>query len=82
MLRNRTFKLWEAAGCPRRGQRPEEDAPPAIRAGRAIPRYNDDPPLAGDQGAVEERCLYAGKGCKAIEDVPTAADMLDRLAPR
>ena len=82
VLRNRTFELWEAAGCPGRGQRPGEDAPPATRAGRAVPRYNDDPPLAGDEGAVGEMCLYAGEGCGAIEDVPTAAELLDRLVPR
>ncbi len=29
-----------------------------------------------------EMCLYAGQGCSAIEDVPTVAVLLDRLAPR
>jgi NAD(P)H-dependent flavin oxidoreductase YrpB (nitropropane dioxygenase family) len=82
VLRNRTLELWEAAGCPARGHRPGEESPPAVRAGRAIPRYDDSPPLWGDEGAVGEMCLYAGEGCGAIDDVPTVAQLLDRLAPR
>jgi NAD(P)H-dependent flavin oxidoreductase YrpB (nitropropane dioxygenase family) len=82
VLRNRTLELWEAAGCPARGRRPGEQSPPAVREGRAIARYDDSPPLAGDEGSVGEMCLYAGEGCGAIDDVPTAAQLLDRLAPR
>jgi nitronate monooxygenase len=82
VLRNPTLERWEAAGCPGRGHRPGEESPPATRAGRSIARYDDAPPLAGDEGAVGEMCLYAGAGCGAIADVPTAARLLDRLAPR
>jgi nitronate monooxygenase len=82
VLRNPTFERWEAAGCPPRGRRPGEGSPPAVRAGRPIPRYDDSPPAAGDEGAVHEMCLYAGQGCSAIEDVPTVAVLLDRLTPR
>ena len=53
-----------------------------VRAGTAIPRYGDAPPLAGDTGAVGEMCLYAGAGCTAIDDVPTAAELIDRLRGR
>ena len=49
------------------------------RAGAAIPRYDDAPPLAGDSGAIGEMCLYAGAGCAAIGDVPTAAELVERL---
>jgi nitronate monooxygenase len=82
VLRNPTFERWEAAGCPPRGRRPGEQSPPAVRAGRPIPRYDDNPPAVGDEGAVDEMCLYAGEGCSAIDDVPTVAVLLDRLAPR
>ena len=82
VLRNRTLECWEEAGCPAPGRRPGEDSPPARRAGTAIPRYGDAPPLAGDTGAVDEMCLYAGAGCAAIDDVPTAAELIDRLRGR
>jgi nitronate monooxygenase len=80
VLRNATLERWEAAGCPAPGRRPAEDAPPALRAGVPIARYDDAPPLAGDVGDVGEMCLYAGEGCDAIDDVPSAAELVDRLA--
>ena len=50
-----------------------------MRAGTAIARYEDAPPLAGDSGAIAEMCLYAGAGCAGIGDVPTAAELVERL---
>ncbi len=82
VLRNGTLERWEEAGCPPPGRRPGEDSSPARRAGTAIPRYGDAPPLAGDTGAVHEMCLYAGAGCAAIDDVPTATELIDRLRGR
>jgi nitronate monooxygenase len=84
VLRNATFERWERAGCPGPGRRPGEDDALATRAGTgtAITRYDDSPPLAGDEGAVDEMCLYAGEGCGAIDDVPAVAELLDRLDPR
>jgi nitronate monooxygenase len=79
VLRNATLERWEAAGCPAPGRRPGDDAPPAVRAGKAIARYDDAPPLAGDAGAVGEMCLYAGTGCSAIDDAPAVAELIDRL---
>jgi nitronate monooxygenase len=82
VLRNLTLERWEDAGCPARGRRPGDGDVVAMRAGTPIARYDDSPPLAGDDGAVEEMCLYAGEGCDAIEDVPAVADLFDRLDPR
>jgi nitronate monooxygenase len=82
VLRNDTLGRWEDAGCPPPGRRPGEQSAVAFRAGAAIARYADDPPLQGDEGAVGEMCLYAGAGSDAIEDVPTAAELVDRLDPR
>jgi nitronate monooxygenase len=79
VLRNDTFERWEEAGCPAPGRRPGEDSPPAMRAGTAIARYHDTPPLVSDSGAVGEMCLYAGAGCAAIDDVPAAAELVERL---
>lgn len=80
VLRNRTLERWEEAGCPAPGRRPGEASPPAFRAGAPIARYDDSPPLAGDAGAVDEMCLYAGAGCAAIGDIPTVAELIARLA--
>jgi nitronate monooxygenase len=82
VLRNGTLERWEQAGCPAPGRRPDEVAALARGARGDIARYDDSPPLAGDEGAVGEMCLYAGAGCGAIEDVPTAAELVDRLDPR
>ena len=82
VLRNVTLERWEDAGCPAPGRRPGEGDPPATRGGVPIARYDDREPLAGDEGAIEEMCLYAGEGCDAIEDVPAVAALLDRLDPR
>lgn len=79
VLRNDTLERWEEAGCPGPGRRPGEDSSPATRAGVAIARYDDAPPLLGDSGAVGEMCLYAGAGCAAIDDVPPAAELVARL---
>ena len=70
VLRNATLERWEEAGCPPPGRRPGEESPPAVRAGTAIARYEDAPPLVGDSGAIGEMCLYAGAGCAGIDDVP------------
>ena len=62
------------------GRRPGEGDVLATRAGAAIERYSDDPPVTGDEGAIDEMCLYAGEGCGAIEDLPPVAELLERLA--
>jgi nitronate monooxygenase len=82
VLRTLTLERWEDAGCPARRRRPGDGDVVATRAGTPIARYDDSPPLAGDVGAIEEMCLYAGEGCDAIDDVPAVADLLDRLDPR
>jgi nitronate monooxygenase len=81
VLRNATLQRWEDAGCPAPGRRPDETETLARRADLAIPRYDDREPLAGDEGAIAEMCLYAGAGCGAIGDVPTAAELIARLDP-
>ena len=81
-LRNETLVRWEAAGCPAPGDRPDEQPALARRAGATIARYEDNPPLVGDEGAISEMSLYAGAGCGAIDDVPTAGELVDRLDPR
>ena len=80
LLRTHQIERWEGAGCPGPGRRPGEGEVLATRAGAAIARYSDDPPVTGDEGAIDEMCLYAGEGCAAIEDLPPVAELLDRLS--
>ena len=80
VLRNATLDAWEAAGCPWPGARPGEgDEVLRTAAGRILPRYDDAPPLAGDDGDIAAACLYAGLGVGAIADVPAAAEVVARL---
>ncbi|MCO5297533.1 MAG: nitronate monooxygenase [Fimbriimonadaceae bacterium] len=80
VLRNSTLETWEAAGSPAVGQRPGEgDVVAATAEGEAIYRYEDTAPKQGYEGDIEAMCLYAGKGCGAIDDIPAAAELVERL---
>jgi nitronate monooxygenase len=71
---------WETAGCPPSGQRPGEgDVIAEGSSGVVIKRYDDAPPAADMEGHILECCLYAGKGCGCIEDIPEAAVFLSEL---
>ena len=79
-LRNATVDAWEAAGRPPSGQRPGEGEVVAHRGARAIVRYSDDLPLAGDEGDVEALALYCGQGVGLIDRVEPAAAIVERVA--
>lgn len=80
VLRNSTLEAWEASGSPAVGSRPGEGEVIAITAqGEAIYRYEDTAPKQGCTGDVEAMCLYAGTGCGAISDIPSAAELVERL---
>ena len=80
VLRNSTLETWEAAGSPGVGSRPGEGESVAATAiGEAIFRYEDTAPRAGYTGNIEAMCLYAGTGCCAIADIPSAGELVIRL---
>ncbi len=79
VLRNSTFKAWEAAECPPSGLRPGEREVVGQAPGGKILRYEDTAPRIGFTGSIEEMCLYAGSGVARISDLPTAADLVHRL---
>jgi nitronate monooxygenase len=80
VLRNRTFTGWEAAGCPPVGQRPGEGEIIGHTAtSEPIYRYEGMAPRSGMTGNVTEMCLYSGTGCGAIQDLPSAAELMARL---
>ena len=76
VLRNSTYKRWEAAGSPLSGERPEEGE----EVSSGIPRYAANVPLAGMEGDVEAMAMYAGQGVGAITEVEPAAAIIERFA--
>ena len=80
VLRNRTFIMWDAAGCPPPGRRPGEGDAVAVRPdGSKVLRYGAFAPRPRDEGPVTECVLYAGMGVDFIKDLPMAGDLVRRL---
>jgi len=80
VLRNSTFLNWEAEGCPLKGNKPGEGEVIAKTSGGGnILRYSARRPVEGDTGDLESMCMYAGEGVGKINDIPSAAELIDRL---
>jgi nitronate monooxygenase len=79
-LRNRSFSMWDAAGCPPPGRRPGEGDVLATRPdGSKILRYQTASYDRELRGAVEECALYAGLGVDFVKDLPPANELIERL---
>ncbi len=79
-LRNRTFVLWDAAGCPPPGKRPGEGEVVATRPdGGKVLRYDYRSPYRGMEGAVTECAMYAGLSVDFVKDLPGAGELVERL---
>jgi nitronate monooxygenase len=79
-LRNRTFVMWDAAGCPSPGKRPGEgDVVATSSDGTKLLRYRGRMPSRGLEGAVTDCALYAGTGVEFVKDLPAAGELVDRL---
>lgn len=80
VLRNSTLDRWEAAGCPWPGDRPGEgDVVLRCADGTTRLRYDDAPPLIGDEGDIAASCLYAGLGVGGIDSLPPAGSIVSLL---
>jgi len=80
VLKNKTFQMWQAAGCPLTGNRPgEEDVIAKGGDDFLVKRYSIMPPLNWLNGNISELAMYAGKGVVNIKDIPSASDLLTRL---
>jgi len=80
VVRNSTLDEWEASGCPPVGQRPGEgDVLGTTADGQPILRYEDTAPRLGFQGDIPAMCCYAGTSCAAIQDLPPAGELVERL---
>lgn len=80
VLRNSTFEAWEAAGCPQAPKRPGEGDIVARQSSGPIIRYSDMSPAPDATGDPLAACLYAGTGVEAIDDIPSAGELVARLA--
>lgn len=80
VLRNTTLEAWEAWGCLPAGARPGEGETLGHAPGGPILRYDDAAPREGFTGEIEAMCLYAGTGVGRIDDLPSAGDLVRRLA--
>jgi hypothetical protein len=72
--------MWEAVGCPGKGNKPgENDIVATGPDGSKIERYSSVPPLKYLQGSLTELAMYAGQGVHKINDLPTAKELIQRL---
>ena len=79
-LRNRTFIMWDAAGCPPPGKRPGEgDVLANGSDGRKVHRYFATSPDQGLEGAITECALFAGLSVEFVKDLPRAGALVERL---
>jgi nitronate monooxygenase len=83
-LRNKTFAEWDAAGRPRRGERPGEGASIGrrrIATGKVVdwPRYAVGMATSDFDGDVEYAPLWAGESCSVVNDVKPAAQIVADL---
>jgi nitronate monooxygenase len=79
VLRNSTYRAWEAAGSPGPGERPDEGEVVAETDGVPIERYAADEPRRSTTGEIEAMCLYAGSGVGRITAVEPAAEIVARM---
>jgi NAD(P)H-dependent flavin oxidoreductase YrpB (nitropropane dioxygenase family) len=81
VLRNSTYRAWEAAGSPAPGARPGEGDVLGTYAGDPILRYSvESPGPLVETEQPEALCLYAGQGVELIDAVLPAARIVELLA--
>ncbi len=80
VLRNTTFEMWEAAGCPAIGNRPgERDAVVKSDEDNSVERYSINSPASFYTGNIEAMANYAGTSVDDIHDIPTVNELIDRI---
>lgn len=80
-LRNSTLAVWEAAGSPRPGARPNEGRRVgAFPDGRPMSRYDVATPWDGIEGEWAASALCAGVSAALVRDVEPVGTILARIA--
>ena len=81
VLRNSTYRAWEAAGSPPPGARPGEGDILGTYLGDPLPRYSVESPSPGVEAVdFEPLCQYAGEGVGLIDEILPAAKIVALLA--
>ena len=79
-LSNSTSRIWESAGSPTAGVRPDEDGAIGHRpTGEPVMRYQSYTPLPGTTGNVEAMSLWAGQGVSLVRKTMPAAQIVDEI---
>ncbi len=78
-IHNSTAEMWEAAGRPPLGSRPEEGVIAHFASGEEILRYEPAPPMVGTAGAIEALSLWAGQSVALARQPQTAAEIVAEL---
>lgn len=80
ILRNNTFEMWEAAGCPPLDKSPGvNDIIARYSNGYELTRYNSATPVVGMTGDVKDAAMYAGMGVGDITDIPSVSAIVERI---
>jgi nitronate monooxygenase len=80
VLRNNTFKTWEAHGCPLEGSKPGENDVVATHPTQGqIMRYSATPPSPGVTGNLDDLVMYAGEGVSRVKEILSANELIERV---
>ena len=79
-IHNSTAVMWEAAGRPAPGSRPQEGEVVAhFASGEQIVRYEPAPPMVGTTGEIEALSLWAGQSVALAKQSLSAAEIVTDL---
>ena len=79
VLKNSTTDAWEQAGRPSGQQRPGAGTQIGTdRHGKPILLYSDNNPILGTTGDLERMALYAGQSVGLVEEVVSAATIVEQ----
>ncbi len=82
-LHNSTAEMWEAAGRPPLGRRPDDGEVIAhFASGDPILRYSPAPPMVGTTGEIEALSLWAGQSVALARQSQPAAEIVAELISR
>ena len=82
-IHNSTAEMWEAAGRPELGARPQEGEVLAhFASGEAIVRYEPAPPMVGTTGQIEPLSMWAGQSVGLARRTQPAAEIVAELVSR
>lgn len=80
VLKNSTFRDWDANGKLPNGQRPGEfEVIAKTSTGQTIHRYDDMAPHQKLVGNVEAMALYAGQSAGLVRDIASAAEVVNDI---